>query len=69
METSNKFEPKICPRCGAMVPCTGDLNCWCMKVEVPEKVLDYISATYDGCLCRSCLEKIIEEKNIPDKND
>ncbi len=50
-----KFEPRECPNCGALFNCTGDANCWCLSLHIPEKVQDYITATFDGCLCEKCI--------------
>ncbi len=54
-----KYEERDCPRCGKPVRCTGDLNCWCLSVKIPEKVQDYIAATFDGCLCKDCIMELI----------
>jgi len=48
----SKYEERDCPRCGKQMFCTGDMNCWCLSIEISGKVEDYIAATFDGCLCK-----------------
>ncbi len=61
MVMSEKYEPRECANCGALIVCTGDMNCWCIDVEIPEKVQDYIAACFDGCLCKNCIKQLIDE--------
>jgi hypothetical protein len=55
------YEAQSCERCGKDVHCHGDLNCACVDLLIPEHVHDFIGATYDRCLCRACLLKLIAE--------
>jgi len=57
---NRKHELRECPRCGQLFPCTGDLNCWCMDVEIPGYVQEYLSRYYEKCLCRKCLDELKE---------
>jgi hypothetical protein len=57
----SKYEEKDCPRCGRPVICTGNMNCWCLSLEIPETVQDYIAATFDGCLCKTCILELIDQ--------
>lgn len=52
---SEKFEPRECAKCGDLFTCRGDMHCWCVKIEVPAKVQDYIAACFDGYLCEKCI--------------
>jgi hypothetical protein len=54
----DKYESRECPRCGELFSCTGDLNCWCLDIEIPEYVREYISRYYEGCLCLKCLNEL-----------
>lgn len=65
---SVKFEPRECPNCGALFNCTGDANCWCLSLHIPEKVQDYIAATFDGCLCEKCIRVLIVKNMINETN-
>ncbi len=62
---TEKFEPRECANCGELFSCTGDMNCWCVTMDVPAKVQDYIAACFDSCLCEKCIRALIEkhEKN------
>lgn len=61
MKETGKYVPCECPKCGKLFTCTGDVNCWCMEIKIPGKVKDYISARFEGCLCKECILKLIEE--------
>ena len=58
---NEKFEPRQCANCGDLFTCRGDMHCWCVRIEVPEKVQDYIAACFDGCLCEKCIKKLITD--------
>ncbi len=60
----SKYEQRDCPRCGKPVACTGGMDCWCLSLEIPEKIQDYIAATYDGCLCNNCIQELIRSGDI-----
>ncbi|HKJ42968.1 MAG TPA: cysteine-rich CWC family protein [Sunxiuqinia sp.] len=53
----NKHEPSECAKCGRLITCTGNIDCPCAVIEIPELVQDFIAATYDGCLCNRCIEE------------
>lgn len=55
-----KHEEKKCPRCGSSFECKvgSILLCQCSTVSITEDERDYINATYDDCLCATCLSVI-----------
>jgi hypothetical protein len=58
---------KTCPRCGLLFSCTMSINCWCMIVDIPQKVKDHMAEHYQDCLCPDCiheLKNIINPKNV-----
>ena len=57
----SKYEQRDCPRCGKPVMCTGNTDCWCLSVKIPEHVQDYIAVRFDRCLCKDCILKLIEQ--------
>lgn len=57
----NNYEAQTCDNCGAEMNCFGDLSCECADLDIPEPVRDYIGATFDRCLCRTCILKLIAE--------
>jgi len=57
----NNYEAQTCENCGSDVHCHGDLNCECADLIIPEHVQDFIGATFDRCLCRKCILKLIAE--------
>lgn len=61
MHFDEKFEPHACSNCGKLHTCTGNMNCWCVDIEIPEHVQDYIMACYEGCLCRECILLLMEK--------
>lgn len=56
-----KEQIKECPRCSKSFICSMHMHCWCVDVIIPDKVQEYISALYNDCLCKSCLEELIRE--------
>jgi hypothetical protein len=60
-----KTEARTCPNCGNDFTCEGDFSCWCITLHIPGEIRDYISATFDGCLCRECIESIIKQAAQP----
>ena len=58
-QLNHKYEPHECANCGRLMQCTGDMNCWCISIEIPEEVQDYIAATFEGCLCKECIGEMI----------
>jgi hypothetical protein len=53
-----KYDPKQCSRCDKNFICTGNSNCPCLDIQIPEKLLDYIADHFDGCLCPDCIEQL-----------
>lgn len=54
---------KICPRCGSEFDCLHDriMDCGCSKVKMSPEARDFLGRKYPGqCLCRSCLEAVVE---------
>ncbi|PTN07361.1 cysteine-rich CWC family protein [Mangrovibacterium marinum] len=58
----NNYEAQTCESCGNDVHCHGDLNCECADLLIPEHVQDLIGASYDRCLCRKCILKLMAER-------
>lgn len=50
-----------CPVCGASFECKLSTDCWCGSVNVPPEVREYLADRYETCLCRNCLEQLIEK--------
>ncbi|QPD03976.1 MAG: hypothetical protein Nkreftii_001750 [Candidatus Nitrospira kreftii] len=48
---------KTCESCGRSFECVG-YQCWCGKLGITEKQMDWIAARYKDCLCSHCLQKI-----------
>ena len=63
-----KYEPKECPRCNKNVVCTGDMNCWCLSIKIPELVQEHMTSRYEGCLCRECIEDLCKKIDCENKN-
>ncbi|MFV0377513.1 MAG: cysteine-rich CWC family protein [Mangrovibacterium sp.] len=57
----NNHEVQTCENCGTEINCFGGLSCECAGLEIPEAVSDYIGATFDRCLCRTCIMSLAEE--------
>ncbi len=55
---------KICPSCHQSFDCRNDniLECWCLEVNIPPDLREYLASNFKGCLCRECIEII--NKNI-----
>ena len=50
-----------CPVCGTAFECKLSTDCWCGSVNVPPEVREYLADRYETCLCRNCLEQLIEK--------
>jgi hypothetical protein len=52
-----------CPRCKAPFECkVNDVqNCHCITVILDDKEREYISQSYDDCLCGSCMAELKAE--------
>ncbi|MBD0315493.1 MAG: cysteine-rich CWC family protein [Nitrospiraceae bacterium] len=48
---------KICEACGAAFQC-GGYQCWCGKVGITERQMDWIAVRFKDCLCPRCLDKV-----------
>ena len=59
--TMNNYEAQTCGNCGREINCCGDLNCECADLNIPEQVQNFIGASFDGCLCRTCILKLVHE--------
>lgn len=55
-----KHEQKYCPRCHSTFECKvgSILLCQCNKVELKDRVKNYLKKNYNDCLCASCMEEI-----------
>ena len=60
MQTNGKAGSATCPVCGTSFECKLSTDCWCATVKVPPEVKEYLAGRYETCLCRSCLEELIE---------
>ncbi|QQL51352.1 cysteine-rich CWC family protein [Mucilaginibacter ginkgonis] len=63
MLTSSKHEIIRCDRCGSAFECKANsyTKCECTKVQLTINETQYISESYDGCLCNSCLVTLRNE--------
>jgi len=59
---------KICERCGREFECLHSDHCWCLEIKIPEHVAKAIKNKYKDCLCRHCLEELIEENKRQNYN-
>ena len=48
---------KTCGHCGQPFEC-GQYGCWCGKLGITERQMDWIAARFEDCLCRACLERV-----------
>ncbi len=55
-------EPVTCPRCGKVFACRLAADCWCVSLDVPESVRIYLAERYETCVCRTCLEELIDKE-------
>ena len=60
IQTNGKAGKATCPACGTSFECKLSTDCWCGSVNVPPEVKEYLADRYETCLCRSCLEELIE---------
>ncbi|WP_430974135.1 cysteine-rich CWC family protein [Sunxiuqinia rutila] len=58
---NNKYEKHACANCGQLIECTRSLSCQCQQITIPETAQDFIAASFDGCLCLACINKIIHQ--------
>ena len=52
---------KRCPSCGKFFTCTGDEDCWCESYQIHKKDFVELSAKYNDCICKDCLQAYSEE--------
>ncbi len=57
----DKYQPKICPRCGQSFICYCSVDCWCFEISIPEKLNEYLENNYESCLCENCIRELKEE--------
>ncbi|MGQ0812239.1 MAG: cysteine-rich CWC family protein [Nitrospiraceae bacterium] len=48
---------KTCEHCGQTFTC-GGLQCWCGRMGITERQMDWIAARFQDCLCPACLEQV-----------
>lgn len=55
---------KQCPRCHKTFECNDHniKDCDCTKVKLSPESYEYISHTYEDCLCIECLKEIEKEQ-------
>jgi len=54
-------EHSTCEACGSPFDCGATLaGCWCTQLKLTEQLLSTLRARYRACLCRSCLERLVE---------
>ncbi|WP_460958183.1 cysteine-rich CWC family protein [Spirosoma litoris] len=63
--SSGKHEHTACPRCHRTFECrVGSINlCQCQVVQLTDAQRQYVSSTYQGCLCADCLLAVRTEFN------
>lgn len=62
-------QKKTCPRCGAEFYCHHDSTCWCLNLEVPERLKEQLSMDYADCLCEACLLELGALKRVPELDE
>lgn len=50
-----------CPICGGHFFCGLSVDCWCASVHIPSEVREYLAGRYETCVCKNCLEQLIEK--------
>lgn len=48
---------KTCGHCGQAFEC-GQYGCWCGKVGITERQMDWITIRFEDCLCPVCLQQV-----------
>ncbi|WP_345232431.1 cysteine-rich CWC family protein [Olivibacter ginsenosidimutans] len=58
-----KHEIISCERCGTAIECRANsyTKCQCSVVELSINEMQYISETFDSCLCANCLMELKQE--------
>ncbi|HWQ27002.1 MAG TPA: cysteine-rich CWC family protein [Chlorobaculum sp.] len=49
-----------CPMCGKEFYCGLSRLCWCATMPLSDEVRAWLAARYETCVCRTCLERLIE---------
>lgn len=60
---------KICSKCQKSFICnaTDIKNCHCSNVQLDEKTLQKLQATYQDCLCQDCLKTFYVDQESTNK--
>nr|WP_294895762.1 cysteine-rich CWC family protein [uncultured Pedobacter sp.] len=58
-----KHEIIICERCQQKIECKANnyTQCQCSKVSLNLNEVQYVSESFDGCLCANCLLELQQE--------
>jgi hypothetical protein len=48
---------KTCEACGKAFEC-GGYQCWCGRVGITERQMDWIASRFQDCVCPICLAKV-----------
>jgi hypothetical protein len=60
--TENSLETKICESCGQDFSCGAQSKtCWCFEVDLSKETLTKLQEDFKSCLCRDCLDKMMNE--------
>ena len=51
-----------CPMCGKVFTCGLSRLCWCATMPLSDKLRAWLAERYETCVCRTCLERLIEEE-------
>ncbi len=55
-----------CPACHQPFTCGATLSgCWCMKIKLSAEIRAQLRQSYQGCLCRECLEGFAKSSGVP----
>jgi hypothetical protein len=73
MSLPKSIDPAACPLCGGANECQLCSSaaykgpCWCMKVKIPDELLNRISAEARNraCVCRGCVMKFHRDRMDP----
>ena len=63
MIQNTKHEIISCERCGKRIECKANAytKCQCSKVQLNLNEVQYISESFEGCMCADCLLALQEE--------
>lgn len=56
-----------CPICGGQNQCnvTEAKNCWCMRVKIPQALLDEVPKDQQSCICTDCVQNYMKKMKTP----